>query len=293
MKRIISLIIILLIPIFLCSCEKRTFGLIEVNASAMTGYLLGTEDLNIIMAIYNEQDPNHNEFLNNLEKISKEINQNIYIVNANHLDSTSSVILIDGMELEYEKLIYVVYKDGKEEIYNYFNTYETMLADLKDQKSVYKLDLDQYKTLDEEKYLNEAKENYKNGYISAAHENLNLIWPSEIAKEEYNNNKLYKIIKSWSAYSVSKKDNIMVNSFLFTTGINAVYICEKEGTQDSAPNLSMGDYTLYYYYIKDDIIYLSKDKNGEYKKGYTIIDIEQNSLKLKDDKKTYNLTPQL
>lgn len=293
MKKILSLIILLLIPLFICSCEKRTFGIEEVNASAMVGYLLDTEKSNIIMAIYNEQDPNYQEFLSILDNISKEINQKIYVINANHLDSMSSIILIDGMELEYEKLIYVVYKDGEEVIYNYFNTYETILNDLKDYKSPYKLDLDNYKTLNEEQYLKESRENYEKGYISQAYESLNYIWPSDKAKVEYDNNKLYKIIKSWSAYSVSKKGNIVINSFLFTTGTNAVYICEKEGTKEEAPGLTMADYTLYYYYIKDDIIYLSKDKNGEYKKGYTIKKIEQSNLILDDGKKTYNLTPQL
>lgn len=292
MKRKIY-ILILLLPLLLCSCEKREFGIKEISASSLTGVILDESDLNMIVAIYNDEDPNYKQFLSDLDKIAKETSRNIYIIDGEHIDIANAMILYDGLQIEYEKLIYIVYQDGAEVIYNYYADYNTTLYDLEGYKSIYEIETSKYDTLDTDQYINEAREKYNAGYISEAYEKLNKIWPSEKAKEEYKNNKYYQIINNWEMYRTVGDNKIIQESFIFTASANVLYVASKEGELNNIENITMNEYTTYYYYIKDGIIYISESKDGKYKKGYTIESINEDSLVIKNNKYTYNLYPDL
>lgn len=136
-----------------------------------------------------------------------------------------------------------------------------------------------------EEYLKQADQLYSEGQISQAFNYLNKAWNTEEAKKTYQNNKYYKLINSWEAYKFLDDQHKKVEyySFFFISNVNYFYqIIVEDNYQDFEKPNDLSKYEKKYYYIKDDIIYISNYDNGKYKETYQIESINEERLTLID-----------
>lgn len=286
MKKIITLL--LLIMLFLCSCEKKEYGLIEVNGTELLDYLSNVKG-DIVIAFCDDRYDKNTEYLDNLAKVAKNAKENIYYINANHLSAMYDLMLYEYFGMDMVGLHYFAIKDGNQVVNgNYLGNFATLMKDLNgknyDTKINFTSDEDKNKTTEE------AKKLYEEGNISSSLDLINSIWNYQEAKKMYDDNRLYKIIESWEWYQ--EKDNkISYTALLFTTINNQVYIYNDVMNKDEFEVPESDEYTPYYYKIVDNKLLFSPDSEGEYEELFNIDYLDKDTLILSDkkNKKTFRL----
>ena len=286
MKKRIFVLFIAIFSLVLCSCEKREYSLIEISSRDLASYILNTEDCDIIFALYTESLPYADEMLEGLEKIAKEKHKNIYYINGDYVDVSSSMILYDGLNIEYNDLIYVVYEDGKEVVYKNYAGYETMASDLSLYKSVYEMErLD----IDVDEIISKANELLESDEVAKAYDVLASGWPDEKIKNEFKNKKMYNLINNWQAY-YTVDDMTTGYKFYFVSGFNYVYYVEKKDTFEDL-KINNEDYVEYKYTLDDNVITLIDEETDKVFKKFTITYLTDEILVLEDSKgKTIQLS---
>ncbi len=266
-------------------CDKKEYGLIEITADQLTTCLVDSS-CSITFAFYNEELGNAESFINDLERVAKETKENIYYVDSNHINLTSSLILYDGLNIDYTLSNYVVYQNGKEVIYGTYENYNDLKKDLNGKK--YDTEIKEISKEEIEYNLQKAREEYEKGFISKAISYLNNVWACEEAKEEYKNNSYYSLINEWEVYTMVNEKDVLYTALLFSTMDNTIYIGTKKGEFKGFERPGYETYEKFYYYIKDDIIYTATSESGSYKKAYTILKIQKDQMLLTDADYNYN-----
>ena len=146
-----------------------------------------------------------------------------------------------------------------------------------------------------EEYIEEAKKLYGENKYNSARDVLNKAWPSKKAKDEYKYNKYYQLVGIWESYEFIDKEYSMMNfrTMYFLNG-NDDYCLYYEGKNQKYDGFQKPGYDALnyrYYYIKDDIIYMSNKDDGSYEPYYKIEfinDIDMKLLDLKNKNKEIN-----
>lgn len=291
MKKTIKLFLIIATLFLLCSCkDSKTYELTELTSEELATNLLSKDSKGIVFAAYNSQQENSSQFLKDLKSVATNVKLDIYYIDYDHLDVSSSGLLfsMDGINLQTNS--YYALINGELIVAEEYTDFTSMYKNL---KSVgYKPNI--IKTSDEQKkdYLKEAEKLYEEGQVSKAFDTLNKAWTLQEAKETYNNNPYYKLMISWETYVFKDKEMKDMNyySLLFIRDANYFLKTNKRGIfgEFTKPN-NVNDYDKVYYYIKNDIIYTSTREKGTYKETYKITYIDDDHLNLTDlkDKKEY------
>ncbi len=281
MKKYFKLIIILLLAITLCSCkQKQEYKAEEIDATEILNNL--GNDKEFIVALLKEDSDKSKELINSLNQAAEMMNQNLYYIYLEHIDGNSSILLYTVIEKYYNYNEVVVFSKDETNGYAYTN-FQKLYDSIKN----YRFDNEIERNSDEviEKTVKEAHDLYKKGKIGDANNKLNEVYSSKQAKEEIKNNYLYNITKSWDTYTNgSKKGTFVYHNLAFSLFDNEIDIYEKEGKMEDIeiPEAINNKYTSYHYYIKDDIIYISKTKDGKYKKRYKINSLNNQALNITD-----------
>lgn len=296
MKKIIKLLLILIIPIVITSCDSKDYKegqLVEISGLELTNNFSGNNSKNFIFAIVNERKPGYKTFLIDLEKYAKETKKAIYYTYYNHIDTEASFYIFGLYDANFTNNSYHVIEDGEITVTKDYKNYETMKADL-EEKTFYTI-LDYISEEDTKEYLTLAQEEYEKGNMSISYNYVNKIWNKKEAKEFYNTHKELGLIKSWehSTITQDKRDRITYQSILFHHNTNYfLEILVKEYSDNFEKPQNMNNYEQVYYYVKENIIYTSDKEDGKYKKRFKILEIENTSLVLFDYKynKEYKYT---
>ena len=285
MKKRIILFLLCLSSLLITGCEKKEYHLIEITAEQLTTCLVDSS-CSITFAFYNKELGNAEDFMRDLATIVKETKENIYFVDSNHINLSSSFIIYDGLNIDYTLSTYVVYQNGKEVVYGTYDNFTDLKKDLNGKK--YDTQLKEVTKEEIETNISKAKELYQKGYIAEAMSYLNNVWAYEEAKEEYKKNPYYALINEWESYKMIDETNVLYTGLLFHTTDNSVYVGKKQGEFQDFERPSYQDYEKLYYYVKDDIIYTAKEEEGTYTNTYTILKLEEDQMVLKDTKYQYN-----
>ena len=204
-KKIITLISIIIaisiIALYIYQNKNNDqYGLIELTGQELTNYILSEKNPSITFALYNDRDVQAEDFFKDLEKTSKTAHQNIYYVNSNHVTFEFEEIMAALANATVKTLAYYVIQDGNLIVSNTYSNFDTMYEDLNGKKYDSKVK----KMSKEEKieYIEKAREAYKDGDISSAFNYLSNAYDIEEGKEEWNNNKYYKLFGSWEYFNI-------------------------------------------------------------------------------------------
>ena len=278
MKKVLLCLVIFLL--MLCSCEKKEYHLIELNANELLEQLF-KEDCDIVVAYYDSKDENSEQFISDLEKVVKASKENIYYIDVNHISGYSLILLYEYFSVDVSGLRYFVVQDGQTLIKEKYTDYLTLFKNLNGKK--YDTEINYVSDEDIDKYLNEANKSYKDGYISNSLDYINLIWNSNKAKEFYDNHELFDIIQMWENYDIKDNGSDMVyTSLMFYSFTNSFdyYVGNSKVNEFTKPE--MDEYKSYYYKIINNELLVSEDEDGDYKKLYDIDDFANDYLVLKD-----------
>ncbi len=255
---------------------------------------INNNETNFVFAIYNEKFENSKSFFNDLQRVANRAELNIYYIDYSHTtNDTSTLFTYDIVYNSSKGQYYGVYENGFITKYGYYDSYDSMYRDLFSYKYVNTIPITSSE--EQEKYFEEAVKYYEEGQFNHALDKLNHAWPNEKAKVEYESKKYYQLVGAWENYEFIdkeyKKMNYRTMYFLSNNDSYMLYYEKKnqdyEGfTKPTFPNLSNR-----YYYIKDDIIYLSSKENGEYEPIYRIDSLDRLDLRLidlKNKNKVYN-----
>lgn len=294
MKKIICITLSILFIFILCSCKPSSskYNLIELQSTELLNYLKNEEKHNIIIALYYETKSNSKTYMDSLQKVVNNINNNIYYINMDHLDEESLYNIFDYLEGDYYSNSYIAYQNGEIKVNSNFSDFKTLVKELKPLS----IKEDEVPKIDKEvklAALKEAEEKYNSGNISEALATLNKAWDLEEAKKAYQENKYYMLIGNWEAYHVleSNTNKVKYISLDIYSAINVIYLYETEAKLDEVEKPKIIDYKRYYYYVKDNIIYLKEsEKSKKSIEKYRIIDTTSEIIRLKDikDDKIYN-----
>lgn len=286
MKKIIT--IFLLSLIFLCSCEKKEYGLIELNGTELLDYLTNVKG-DIVLALTDERYDKNEEFITDLEKVAKNSQENIYYIDTSHLAAMHDLMLYEYFNMDMIGLHYFAIKDGEQVANgNYLGSFATLMKDLGGKK--YDTQINYISDEEKEKTIKEAKELYEKGFISSSLDDLNYVWNTDEAKKMYKENKLYQIIESWE-WTQEKDNKVMYTGLLFTTISNQVYVYNNTFKKEEFKTPEVDEYTSYFYKIINNKLLFSADSEGEYEELFNIDYLDKDTLVLSDkkSKKTFNL----
>lgn len=285
MKKIVKSILLVLIILLSCSCNKKEYKLIELTSNELLNHLL-KDNSSITFVTYNNELENNDDFITNVQKVSKRAKENIYYLDINHISANDNLVLYEIMGNDFQGLRYYVYQNGKFIIQKSYSDFTTLFNDLngKKYKDEPKLTSDE----DKKKYLDSAALAYEEGKISSAYDLLNMAWTLNEAKKTYQNNNLYNIINEWESYEVSADGkSLTYTKIMFYSFSDTMYIATKTDKVDGFQKPSMLDYKSYNYYIKDNYIYLDEKNNGNYKKTYLIDYLDNEYLTITKRNQTY------
>lgn len=290
MKKIKLLIIFFLLPIVLCSCNKKEYQLIQITGDELVQNLL-YEEKNFVFAIVDESEPDAEQFLSDLEAVVKNANINIYYVDYLHISQSAAFELFTSYSTDFTTNGFHAVHNKSLVVSNEYIDFKTTYSLLKD-----KAYTDELVRIDESKKkesIKEAQELYKENKISEAHEKLCDAWDLKEAQDEHSNNKYYNLINAWerTEYTTDNPEKTNYTSIIFNSGVN-YYILQKVSalsTEFEKPD-SINDYETVYYRIKDDIIYTSNREKGYYEETYKINDISDKYLQITDIKTNKKMT---
>jgi len=290
MKKIFKICLILFIVIILTGCGKSDYKLIEMTANDLLTILTDEDrDDNFIFATINVRNNEEaDDFKKLLRTYVKKNKTTIYYIDTSDLTFSDDEMLYSITNIDLAKQYVYMVKNNN--LYSYIEYYKDMsLSDF-----LLRIHYKEIKmpTTDEDKkeHLEEAKKLYEEGYICSSYSELQLAWTLQSAKNYYKNHSYYYIINTWRTYV--KEDNKVRSKelfiFNFEDKINEYNFYGKEKDYEYP---SYNDYYDEDFYIKDDIIYIKED-DSKYKKGYEIISIEEDFLRVKDTNGIiYNMTP--
>lgn len=285
MKKIVRISLLFLIIVTICSCKsnKEEHSLIEITGEELINNIYADKEGKFIFALYNSDKQNADKFLNDLGNVVKNINMDIYYVDYNHLDDSSAFNLLATESGDFDKNSYYIYDNGKISLSTNYTDFATLYKDLKTSRGDYSMDF----VSDETKkgYLEEADKLYESGNIAEAFNALNKAWSLKEAKEKYDKNTYYKLIRVWEAYEFEddQKENVKYTSIIFLNKYNYFYrivVTDKYNGFEKPTDLTR--YEEVYYSIKGDIIYTSKYDNGKYEKAYQIVSVSDERLSIID-----------
>lgn len=289
MKKYIQFSLILISIFILCSCKtKEKYGLIEINSAELIENVLSDKQVDFIYALYNENNDNSADFIEDLRSVAAAIQTNIYYVDVNHIDVNSYTKLYYEGGLDTNINAYFAIKDKKVRASGEYSSYQLLyssLATLDCKDEITRMSLE-----DKNKLLTEAKNAYENGNIVYSLDLLNQVWDLKEAKDYYQESKYFNILKQWEFYDFKndKMTDLNYTSIIFYKDVNFLYQIEKRVKYNSdftTPNLD--EYEQLYYQIKNDIIYTSKKIDGNYKELYKIKYLDDKQLlltRIKDQK---------
>lgn len=290
MKKIKLLIIFLLIPIVLCSCNKKEYQLIQITGEELVQNLL-YEEKNFVFAIVDESEPDAEQFLKDLESVVQSANINIYYVDYLHISQSAAFELFTSYSTDFTTNGFHAVHNKALVVSNEYIDFKTTYSILKDK--AYTDELVRIDESQKKEAIKEAQELYKENKISEAHEKLCEAWDLKEAQEEYNNNKYYNLINAWerTEYTTDTPEKTNYTSIIFNSGVN-YYVVQKvsELSDNFEKPDSIDDYETVYYRIKDDIIYTSNREKGYYEETYQINDISDKYLQITDMKTNKKMT---
>ena len=285
MKKIVKSILLVLIILLSCSCNKKEYKLIELTSNELLNHLL-KDNSSITFVTYNDELEDNDDFITNVQKVSKRAKENIYYLDINHISANDNLVLYEIMGNDFQGLRYYVYQNGKFIIQKSYSDFTTLFNDLNGKK--YKDEPSLTSDEDKKKYLDSAVLAYEEGKISSAYDLLNMAWTLNEAKNTYQNNNLYNIINEWESYEVSADGkSLTYTKIMFYSFSDTMYIATKTDKVDGFQKPGMLDYKSYNYYIKDNYIYLDEKNNGNYKKTYLIDYLDNEYLTIIKRNKTY------
>lgn len=285
MKKIIKSFLVIIIALFMCSCEKKEYKLIELTSNELLNHLL-TENSSITFITYNADLDNNQEFVENVEKVCKRAKENIYYIDTNHISASDNLFLYEIMGDTIKNLRYYVYQNGQFIIQKDYSDYETMFKDLNGKKYKDGPNLTSEET--KKTYIQNAKSAYEEGKISSAYDLLNMAWNLDEAKEFYNKNNYFNIIDEWESYEVKDDGQTLTYTKIMIYSFSDImYIATKTAAIDGFEKPSVDEYKAYNYYIKDNYIYLKEDNSDKYKKTYSIDYLSDEYLTITKSNKTY------
>lgn len=286
MKKLL-IIMILLIPLILCSCEKKEYSLIEITAEELVNNL--NSDNNFVFAIIDYSEDDTEQFLKDLKSITKNSNMNIYYVDYLHIDTSSSFELFNLYSTDFTTNGYHVIQNQSLIVSNEYTNFKELFTALKGKNFTSKLDLIDEKT--KKSHIKEAKTLYEDNKISESYDMLCKAWDLKEAKEFLENNKYYKLINIWERTEITDEVPEKTNyTFLgFYTGVNYYTYHEKTSLSEKFDNkISLNEMEIIYYRIKDDIILTSNREDGYYEETYKIVDVNDQYLQITDLKTKEN-----
>ena len=284
MKKISKFLIIIMAIFLLCSCGNKEYGLIEISANDLKEAVYANNS-NFVFAIINTDYDNYEMFLNDLKIAAERADFNVYYIDYKHVSSDVSSFIIydigyDGGSGQY----FAVFENGKINNSGYYKDFESMYKKIYTSKYPGNLSLTSEE--EQEDYIAEAKKLYSENKYNSARDLLSKAWPNEKAKEEYKSNPYYQLVGIWESYEFIDKDYNYMNfrSFYFLNG-NDDYCLLYEAKNMKYDGFKKPGYdklSSRYYYIKDDIIYMSNKDNGDYEPYYKIVNLDAVEFKLLD-----------
>jgi len=274
------MIIIILLLLLFTGCKKKTepeYKLIEVTAGEVVdGINKGDE---FVYASLNPYHENGRKFLEDLEKAAKELKINIYYVDNTKISIWASLILDATTSLNADYLYYT----GKEYFVTEYKNYDSIIEKLKGKE------VKEFSTLKSEDELKEnlkkAEKLYEEGKINESYTYICGAWSLKDAKEFYRSHPYYNILSKW-VYKKETGDKLTIKKLAAFETSDIIYYYEYNGKTKKYEEPTAPKYKEQKYYIKDDIIYTSKD-GKEYKEKYQILSISNRELGILIDGKAY------
>ncbi len=290
MKKYFYLLIIILL---LCSCGKKEYKVIEISSYDLIEAIKDNNG-NFVFGIYNSDYENDKAFLSDLKTASDRAGMDIYYIDYKHATSDSASYLV--YDIGYNSSngqYYGVFENGKIINSGYYSDFNSMYEKIF--KSKYNTDIKKTSSDDEDKYIEDALKLYEDNKYNSALDTLNHAWPNNKAKSIYKQYKYFKLSGIWESYSFLGDDHKKVDFYAFYFLSNNDNYCLmysiKNQVYDGFKKPSFGDLNRRYYYIKDDIIYMSNKDDGSYEPYYKIEfinDIDMKLLDLKNKNKEIN-----
>lgn len=287
MKKNLKFIIIIMLSILLVGCQgKKEYQAIEITGEELVSNLFTEEPKDIVFAFYNSDSSKYKEYIDDINKVSKNAKIDIYYLDVAHIDSGSYIMLTSADTLSLTEDSYYAYINGKLTTGNKYTNFKEMYSALKSIGYKSKIELTSKEA--KEKVLSEAVKLYEDGQISKSKSMLEKVWSLEEAKKFYKDNDYFRIINSWERYEFldKKMKNVLYVNINFISNSNAFYQIEKKSAynKDFVKPSDLSEYEVLNYYIKDDIIYTSNEENSNYRETYKITYIDDKNLDLYDYK---------
>lgn len=283
MKHIKILLILLLIPILICSCNKEESRLIELTAEELV-MNLNKEDISFVFAIVNKSEDNYQAFLRDLENVSKSANIDIYYIDYLHMDTASANSLIFNLySTDFTTNGYHVLENSSLIISEGYTDFKEMYGVLKDK--IYKDEIERIDTNTKKEYINKAIDLIEEEKYAEAHSYLCKSWDLEESKKVYETHPNINIINLWEHFTITNDEPRMITyqNIYFYTETNILYRIKETAVYDSYEKPSgISNFENLYYKIEDNIIYTAVSENAKYKETYKIESITSTSLTLID-----------
>ena len=279
MKKKLFILIICIFGIFLSSCKKKEYGLIEISAYEFNNYLYNEdrdrESVNIVYAVYSSSSKDAEQFLDDLEKVARRTKTLIYYLDYEHLDFLTSFMLEESAPGDN---YYCVIQDGQVIVFEEYKDYDTLYKNINGKQYYPDIEFASQEYIDEQ--MEKAKEEFDKGRYTGSLNFLNLIWNVKEAKDFYNDHNEFNLVHFWVGYIPTGNDED-IHYFGLSVGFffNTLTIYDKldkvEGFKEPT------DGKMYYYYVKDGYFYISEKEDGEYKKSYKIVSLTKDKLIVK------------
>ena len=272
MKRIKYFFVLIILLLFLTSCEKKEYGLIELEFVNSFYSEDGKGNLSVTFAVISYQNDNTEQFLEDLDKVARRSKELIYYIDFDHIDFMSSMFLENFFSQDN---CYHVFQNNVHLVSSVYSDYDTLYKELNGKRyypRIVKLS---------QEYINEqmeiAKKNYEEGYLSSSIAALYNIWSSKEAKDFYNSHDDYKLIHYWGGY-IPTDDSKKLHYFGFEVGFfyDTFVVYEAEGDISGFEVPTEG--IFYDYYYKDGYFYLAETDSGNYKKAYKIQSVDDDRI---------------
>lgn len=289
MKKLKLLILLLFIPLIICSCEKKEYNLIPITSEELVKNL--TSKKNIVFAIVDYSEDDTEQFLKDLKNVSKSANINIYYIDYLHIDMQSGFMLFNTYSTDFTTNAFHVIQNETLVISNEYINFKEMYTLLKGKN--FKNEIIRIDNKTKKSHIKEAQKLYKENKISEAHEELCYAWDLKEAQEEHNNNKYYNLINVWerTIYSADLPEKTTYTTMGFYSGVNYYAFNQKTQLSEEFDNTqNSADTETIYYRIENDIIYTSNREKGYYEETYKINDIDNKLLQLTNLKTNKNET---
>lgn len=293
MKYIKILLILLIIPIVLCSCNQKEHKLIELTAEELVQNL-ENENISFVFAVIDKSEDNYEAFQRDLENVVKSANIDIYYIDYLRMDTSSANTLIFNLySTDFTTNGYHVIENGSLIASEGYSNFKEMYGVLKDK--IYSDKLELIDNITKQEYLTKAKELYNEEKYAEGYEYLCKAWNLTETKEVYDTYDNFKLIDVWQHFTLTDEEPKMITyrNLYFYSNTNILYRIEETALyEDYEKPESLSDYEALYYKIENNIIYTAVSENAKYKETYEIESIDEYSLKIIDlktnQKYTYN-----